>query len=191
MPQGREGTMHLMSKRAFAALSTEKQAVEKLRTIDDMSFDDVVIFSAAPLKIMDRRARKAYAIPFSIMQGTSPRKVAMMSVRDLAKDVFKGYISFYIFHCADDETIYAFYQEESAAVVLLTANSDAARKGAMRFIMRTSIETSAGKVCCECSARAQQEKLKKCPCKKVRYCSKECQRAHWHDHRPCCGRAEI
>lgn len=185
-----EGTAHLISKRAFTALSLEKQAVEKLRTIDDMSFDDVVIFRAAPgsLKMIDGRARKAYAIPFSIMQETSPRKVAMMSVRDRAKDVLDGYISFYIFHGADEQIIYAFYQEELAAVVLLIAIGDVSRDEAMRFIMHTSIRTSAGKVCCECGARAP--KLKKCPCKKVRYCSKVCQHAHWPDHRACCSRGD-
>jgi hypothetical protein len=190
MTQAREGAAHLISKRAFMALSSEMQAVEKLRTIDDMSFDDMVIFRAAPVKVINGRARKAYAIPFSIMKETSPRKVAMMSVRDRAKDVFDGYISFYVFNGADEETIYAFYQEELAAVVLLVAMGDVARDEAMRFIMHTSIRTSAGKVCCECGARAPQggPKLKKCPCKKVRYCSRECQTAHWAAHRCCCSR---
>ena len=190
MTQAREGTVHLISKRAFVALSSEMQAVEKLRTIDDMSFDDIAIYRAAPgsLKMINGRARKAYAIPFSIMQET--RKVAMMSVRDRAKDVFDGYISFYVFHGADEEIIYAFYQEDLAAVVLLIAKGDVARDEAMSVIMHTSIRTSAGKVCCECGARAPQggPKLKKCPCKKARYCSTECQHAHWPDHRTCCSR---
>ena len=176
-------------------MSLEPMASEKLRTIEDMSFDDVVIFKALPEaapKVIIGRARKAYSTPFRIMQRVPSTNVAMISVRDREEDVLTGYISFYVFNDAapDEETLYAYFHEELGAVVLLTATGEQARDAAMHIIVSTSIETSAGKVCCECGARAPQggPKLKKCPCKKARYCSTECQHAHWPDHRACCSR---
>ena len=203
MTQPRDCVAHLISERAFEALSLEKKATEKLRTIDDTSFADVVIcrVTTDAIQTIHGRAREAYAIPFSIMQASSPRKAAMMSIRDRTKDVLKGYTSFYIFNASvassaprncslicDDDTMFAFYHKESAAIVLVTAIGAAARDKAIRFILRASIETSAGKICCECGAR--EPKLKKCPCKKVRYCSMVCQLAHWPDHRVGCDCAK-
>ena len=196
MTQTHEGISHLISKRASVALSSDKQMSEKMSTLAVMSFDDVFIFRAHriddskyALRAIVGRAREAYAIPFNILK--SDAKVSLISVCDREEDVLAGYIAFYVFNDAGPgkESIYAFYNKELSSVVMLTAVGN----DAIHVITEMSIVLSAGKVCCECGGRSTQPKLKKCPCKKVRYCSKECQSAHWPAHRACCnrGRAEI
>jgi hypothetical protein len=166
---------------------------EKMRTIEGMSFDDLIILRAHrignskyTLHSIVGRAREAYAVHFHILK--SGAKVSLISVSDREEDVLAGYIAFHVFNDAGpgEESIYAFYHKESSAVVLLTALGEL--EDAMRIITAMSIVLPAGKVCCECGGRSAQPKLKKCPCKKVRYCSKECQHAHWADHRRCCNR---
>ncbi len=194
MMQTHEGPSHLISKRASAALSSDKQMSEKMSTLAGMSFDDLFIFRAHriddakyALRAIVGRAREAYAIPFNILKKRA--QVSLISVCDREEDVLAGYIAFYVFNDAGPgkESIYAFYNKELSTVVMLTAVCN----DAFHVITELSIVLSAGKVCCECGGRRAQPKLKKCPCKKVRYCSMECQNVHWAAHRACCNRGRV
>jgi hypothetical protein len=198
MAQTHEGISHLISKRASVALTSDPRIIEKMSTLDGMRFDDLFICRAHrigdskyALHAIVGRAREAYAIPFNTLKSSA--QISLISVCDREEDVLAGYIAFYVFNDAGpgEESIYAFYNKESSTVTMLTA----IREDAMNVITMLSIVLPAGKVCCECGGRSAQgePKLKKCPCKKVRYCSKECQHAHWATHRVCCnrGRAEI
>ena len=41
------------------------------------------------------------------------------------------------------------------------------------------------RVCVVC--RAVGTKLRSCPCRAVHYCGRECQKAHWAEHKLVCG----
>jgi hypothetical protein len=195
-------TRHLISERAITAMTLEKRASENLRTILGVPrrFADVLTFNVPPVydgtsceldwEVIHGQARDACYNAFRTMQCVPP--VSMIPVPDDEKVVLAGFIPYFAFKATRtaEESIYAFYHEDRAAVVMLTVSGDLARKSAMRVIVDESFRVPAGKICCECGARRVEgaPKLKKCPCKKVRYCSKECQKAHWRDHRVCCDR---
>jgi hypothetical protein len=51
--------------------------------------------------------------------------------------------------------------------------------------------SSSSSLCCG-KQHSEQHKLQLCAgCQSVRYCSKECQQAHWRQHRKDCARAGV
>jgi hypothetical protein len=61
--------------------------------------------------------------------------------------------------------------------------------------MRTNVESflstcthffRTGRICANCSTMVSK-KMRRCPCKGAYYCCRECQKAHWAQHKPGCG----
>ncbi|KAL3922465.1 MAG: hypothetical protein SGILL_002193 [Bacillariaceae sp.] len=55
-----------------------------------------------------------------------------------------------------------------------------------RKIAQSLTKTGTIRRCAKCGADSKSGKLMACPCHKVQYCSKECQRFHWRFHKDAC-----
>jgi len=54
-------------------------------------------------------------------------------------------------------------------------------------VMEPDVEYEAKKPCGYCGKSDSSEDLMQCSrCRGILYCSKDCQKAHWHDHKKCC-----
>jgi hypothetical protein len=198
LPDARHSCAHVLSMGAIEAATS----VGKLKALDGMKFKDVRVFIVLPMAGKDASAlyeltrgeKKKYANHFCNIREPLIRKFGFLCALEDGNKL-DGYIPYYSF--ADDifgdEIMYAFFHKSiDAAVLLISKRADAA---AAQVMYSMAEMTPFGKLCACCGGRAwfQEGKLKKCPCKTVRYCSKECQYAHWADHRGFCsrGRAEI
>ena len=98
--------------------------------------------------------------------------------------VLKG---FYPHFCnrsaALDEIMFFFTRAETDCLALVTVPADE-RPKAIQFICDNGKLQLFDKVCAQCGKTGND--LFKCPCKAVRYCCAECQRAHWAQHRDVC-----
>ena len=52
--------------------------------------------------------------------------------------------------------------------------------------LEADVRRALTRVCVGCRG-AGATKLRCCPCKAVYYCGRECQRAHWEEHKRVCG----
>ena len=195
-PDSKQSCAHVLSMDAIEAATS----VGKLKTLDDMKFKDVRVFIVLPMAGKDalyeltRSEKKKYANHFCNIREPLIRNFGFLCALEDGNKL-DGYIPYYSF--ADDifgdEIMYAFFHKSIDAVVLLiSTRGDASANQVMHSLAEM---TPFGKLCACCGARSwfQEGKLKKCSCKTVRYCSKECQNVHWADHRGFCsrGRAEI
>ena len=196
----RQSCAHLLSSDAIKAA----MAAGKLRGLDDMSFKDVRVFKAvdapgkgaAALYELTRGEKKKYASHFCNIGEPQIRDFGFLCALEDGNKL-RGYIPYYSF--ADDifgdEIMYAFFHESIDEVVLLISKRADTHAVANQVMHSMGELTPFGKLCACCGGRAwcQGGKLRKCPCKTGRYCSKECQSAHWADHCGCCsrGKAEI
>lgn len=57
---------------------------------------------------------------------------------------------------------------------------------AMKFIVSDLKQVHLGKLCARCGMHAERQCSR---CRRARYCSVDCQRAHWPEHRGVCGPA--
>ncbi len=200
-PDSRQSCAHLLSLDAFKAALADGRATDKLRSLDDMKFKDARVFKVRPMDApgkgetaMDevtRGAKKKYADHFCNIQKPLIRDIGMTCAFDDG-DMLHGYIPYYSF-AADvfgDEIMYAFFHKSMDAVVLLMSTKADGHASANQVMHSMAEPTPFGKLCACCGGRSwcQGGKLRKCPCKTVRYCGKECQNAHWADHRACCSR---
>jgi hypothetical protein len=191
-----ETLSHLISTAALQAVSTDGRATEKLRAVDDMSFKEARVFKVCPgggataMTKVTGGAKKKYANHFCNMQNPLARGIGIICLFEDDGKKLHGYIPYYSFKAGvfGDEIMYAFFHKGIDAVVMLMAAKADASPAQVMHSMGEPVPF--GKICAWCGVQtgAQGEKLKKCPCKTVRYCSKECQSAHWADHRPCCSR---
>ena len=186
---------HLISSDAIEAA----MAPGKLRGLDGMSFKDVRVFKvmdaqgkhAAALYELTLDEKKKYASHFCNIGEPLIRDFGFLCALE-GGDKLRGYIPYYSF--ADDmfgdEIMYAFFHKSIDAVVLLISKRADAHAAANQVMHSLGELTPFGKLCAWCGGRRDAEggKLRKCPCKTVRYCSKECQTTHWADHRACCSR---
>ena len=185
---------HLLSSDAIKAA----MAAGKLEGLDDMSFKDARVFkamdapgkNAAALYELTRSEKKKYASHFCNIGEPLIRDFGFLCVLE-AGDKLRAYIPYYSF--ADDvigeEIMYAFFHKSLDTVVLLISKRDDAHTVANQVMYSLGEQTPFGKLCAWCGGRSwcQGGKLKKCPCKTVRYCTKACQHAHWADHRSRCA----
>ena len=97
-----------------------------------------------------------------------------------------GFVPYYEHECTSLGTVYAVYCKHLSAVALISPDIRGAEIALAVANLGETIPF--GKLCAWCGKRAAagDARLKKCPCKKCRYCSRECQLAHWGDHRPAC-----
>lgn len=194
------GAPHLISQLALDALLTESQTTESLETVGSMSLSDVRIFVVmgkntpsvdVPMKEIVGRTKNIYAEHFRNIQRTVGCKLAITCIHEAGLHVgMLGYVSYYTY-ALGDETIYVYYHETLSQIVLLCASTAPACAAACRFVKATGLVLPFGKLCSYCGNRTWcgqgEAKNKKCPCKKVRYCSKDCQVAHWPAHRTKCA----
>ena len=197
-PDSRQGCAHLLSLDAFKAALAEGRATDKLRAVDDMSFKDARVFKVYPGKdatamdeITTRGAKKKYADHFCNIQKPLVRDIGVTCAFE-DDNKLHGYIPYFSF-AADvfgDEIMYAFFHKSIGAVVLLMSTKADGHASANQVMHSMAEPTPFGKLCAWCGGRSWCDggKLKKCPCKTVRYCGTECQHAHWADHRACCSR---
>ena len=169
----------------------------KLKALDNMSLKDVRVFKvmdapgkhAAELYELTQGEKIKYASHFCNIREPPTRDVGVLCALEDGKKLH-GYIPYYSF--ADDifgdEIMYAFFHKSIDAVVMLIAKRADAHAAAKKGMQSMADQTPFGTLCACCGVRREGGKLRKCPCKTVRYCSKECQNAHWADHRACCSR---
>ncbi len=184
---------HLISQRALDAVLPVKPPSLKLEAdFCNMRFSDAVILS---LKrddngniegtLLEGAEKQAYAARVKRMQtGAGCFRVI---VTGLADNMI-GYGSYIIGSGQDEPTIIAFQHdgETDGRIILFAVPGSDALSIAMEYVTMMAELTSVGKICCNCGVKG---KLMKCGCRKVRYCSKECQAAHWDDHREKCARS--
>ena len=174
----------------------------KLSALDDMKFKDVRVFKVYPeeagatLANLTRGEKKKYANHFCNIKEPLFRNFGVLCAL-VDGEKLHGYIPYFWFahDMLGDEIMYAFFHKSMDAVVLLISKTADAHAAANKVMHSMAEPTPFGKLCACCGVRREADagKLRKCPCKTVRYCSKECQNAHWADHRPLCsrGRDEI
>ena len=192
------GSHHLISESAAEALWSEEQTTDKLYGIGSARFSDVHIFRAYVRgdgnecileDVCGSAAKSAYAPHFSDIQSRVGRTGSMICRREAGpRGALVGYIPYYQCESARLGTVCAFYDAETAAVVLMSAG--AAGTDLVNAIVTFGEAIPFGKLCAWCGKRAGAtswtSRLKKCPCKLCRYCSTRCQAAHWAAHRPAC-----
>jgi hypothetical protein len=199
-PDSSKGLSHLISVDAFKAVLADVDATEKLREVEAMSFREARVFRIYPgegataMVEVTAGAKKKYKDHFINIQNPLIRDVGVTCAFE-ADDTVLGYIPHYSFasDVFGDEIMYAFFHKHIDAVVMLMATRADGYISATQVMHSMAEPIPFGKLCAWCGGRTWgpkggEEKLKKCPCKTVRYCSKECQYAHWADHRPCCSR---
>jgi hypothetical protein len=206
-PDSSKSCSHLISLDAVKAALSAGHATDKLSALDDMSFREARIFKVFPSKdggdtTMDevtRGAKKKYADHFCNIKKPRVRDIGITcAFEDDGR--LHGYITYYTFasDVFGDEIMYAFFHKSMDVVILLVSTKADAHASANQIMHSMAEPTPFGKLCAWCGARSwgagveilleKLEKLRKCPCKTVRYCSKACQNAHWADHRPFCSR---
>ena len=198
---------HLLSKKALESLFDEDRTTSKLETVRGQSFADALFLNVITtdpttvvLKEVPLADKGVYAQHFHNIQQTVGCDLGVTNKIEEGGGLF-GFVPYYIYeHAAlGDETIYAVYvetgntPEDLSEVIFMTAVGPDTQAVAVAQISKMGLMLSFGKLCGWCGQRRKAPKLLTCPCRKARYCSKECQKAHWADHRACCnrGQAEI
>ena len=193
---------HLLSKKALDHLFDEDKTTAKLETVRRQSFADTLVYhvivtdpTTVVLNEVPLSDKGAYAKHFYNIQKTMGCDLGVSNMIEEGGGLI-GFVPYYIYDHASlgDETIYAVYVETGShtgalsEVILLTAVGPDAQAVALAQVPKLGLAIPFGKLCGWCGHRREEPKLLMCPCQKVRYCSKECQKAHWDDHRVCCGR---
>jgi hypothetical protein len=184
---------HLISQRALdAVLPAEPPSLKLEADFCNMRFRDAIILSLkrdASGNIegtwLEGAEKQAYAARVKRMQtGAGCLRVI---VTGLADNMI-GYGSYLIGSGQESPTILAFQHDGAAdgRIILFAVPGSDALSIAMEYVTMMAELTSVGKICCNCGVKG---KLKQCGCRKVRYCGKECQAAHWDDHREKCARS--
>ena len=177
---------HLISLDAIKAAAV----TVKLDALDDMSFRDAHVFKAAGINELTLLEKIKYANHFCNIREPVARDLGVLCALEDGKKL-RGYIPYYSFadDILGDEIMYAFFHKSLDTVVLLISKRDDAHTVANQVMYSLGEQTPFGKLCAWCGGRSwcQGGKLKKCPCKTVRYCTKACQHAHWADHRSRCA----
>lgn len=90
----------------------------------------------------------------------------------------------YFSNRSDDlgEIMFIFHHAKLKRLALVTVPIDE-REEAVHFIRTHGTMHTFDKLCAVCGKTGE---LLKCPCKRVRYCGAECQRAHWAEHMRVC-----
>jgi hypothetical protein len=192
LPVVGQNCAHVLSLDAIKAV----MAAGKLKALDDMCFKEARVFKvypgndAAALYELTRSEKKKYASHFCNIGEPHVRDFGVLCALEDG-DKLHGYIPYYSF--ADDlfgdEIMYAFFHKSIDAVVLLISKRGDVHAAANQVMHSMAEMTPFGKLCAWCGGRGG--KLRKCPCKTVRYCGKECQHAHWGDHRCKCPYGDL
>lgn len=192
---------HLLSKKALESLFDEDRTTSKLETVRGQSFADALflkVITTDPavivLKELPIAEKDVYAKHFYNIQKTVGCDLGVANIIEAGGGLI-GFVPYYIYEDAalGDETIYAVYVETGShpgalsEVVFVTATGTNNQAVAVDQVSDLGLTMPFGKLCGWCGHRREVPKLLMCPCRKVRYCSKECQKAHWADHRPRCG----
>ncbi len=178
---------HVLSLDAIKAA----MAAGKLKGLDDMSFKDVRVFKVRPMDApgkgaaalyeLTRGEKKKYANHFCNIRQPLIRNFGVLSALEDG-DKVHWFIPYYSFadEIFGDEIMYAFFHKSIDAVVLLISKRSNAHAAANQVMHSMAEMTPFGKLCACCGGRpeggCQGGKLKNCPCKTVRFCSKECQK---------------
>jgi hypothetical protein len=87
------------------------------------------------------------------------------------------------------ETLGFYHKGMDKIVILVTSTMADQKLAMMSYAALHGVAITDVKICGHCGkAAADGHELKKCPCKAVRYCGDECQKAHWSHHKTSCTR---
>jgi hypothetical protein len=187
---------HLISRLALATIVSGDSPTADIAT---MSFQDVNLFQVIDMggnktvmRALSPSEKAAYENRFGRMQSAGASSMGVSGIHDDVDDADRmiGYIPYYIYDGAGgaqgEELIYAFFHKELARVVLLPADGPDARKTALGVINSAGVmHPLPQRYCANCGT--QTAVRWKCRCERVRYCSRDCYRNHWPDHRPECA----
>ena len=129
----------------------------------------------------------AYAEHFKKMQkGNDCIKVVVTG--NCGSDKMIGYSVYYIYTAGNSDTLIAFIHDhptaEAGKVAMIASSDEKHHAAALAYITSNCYMTPFSKICCGCGQSGGN--LMKCACRKVRYCSKDCQTTHWEEHRARC-----
>jgi hypothetical protein len=114
--------------------------------------------------------------------GTTPR----MADPRFKRMVLKGYFPYLSNRSAALDELMFFFTCASTDRIALVAAPDSEREACIDFIRKRGAMQLFDKVCAQCGKTGND--LFKCPCKAVRYCCADCQRAHWAaSHKAVCA----
>lgn len=130
---------------------------------------------------------ETYADDFKKLQkGDGCTKVVLTAECGGSKKTM-GYSVFYIYKADLSRTVFAFIHKDAGdgKVAMIETDTPQKHAAAMVCIISSGRMTPFSKFCCECGQA--DGNLMKCGCRKVRYCGKDCQTAHWGAHRAKCA----
>lgn len=135
-------------------------------------------------ELVPRSEMGAYAEHFKKLQGGAK---VVLTGKCGGSDKTMGYSVVSIYRPEPSHSVLAFVHKDAGdgKVVMIATTSEAHHTAAMVYITTACHMTSFSKICCECGQTCGN--LMKCGCRKVRYCSKDCQTAHWEEHRAKCA----
>jgi hypothetical protein len=207
----------ILSPRAFIRVLSTEQTFAHLMAIHNQIFANTPIFISTPhptshttFQNLKGSGRDRYAPYFPLLQELMHRNQQTLTeaihtkgslkLSDLAnlsigfpRDASERVIGFTTFlrytdpENLGDERIFAFLHTRMRKIALVIASAPNLLDATMRFINAHTVTLPFDKVCGWCGRADDHAGLKKCPCRRTRYCGAECQRRHWAAHRLECG----
>jgi hypothetical protein len=107
-------------------------------------------------------------------------KIEILSDETPARITVSGFYPYFCTRDEDNESIFIFFHVELNRLVMAAARN---RQYALNLILKHGRLHTFDKTCAYCGKTGD---LRKCKCKGVRYCSRECQLGHWTKHRVEC-----